>query len=52
MERLNKNGFKLDDLNTERIIELLSQVEEEKRESNHKLCKIDASAKKNPEMFR
>ena len=32
MERLNQSGFKLNDLNTERIIELLSLLEEEKRE--------------------
>ena len=52
MESVNKGGVKFEDLDSERLIELLSQVEENVRERNFKQCRVDAGARTKDEMFR
>ena len=52
LEQANKGGVKFSDLDTERLIQLVGQVEGFVRDKYSKLCKIDPTFKSRPETNR
>ena len=52
MENLNKEGIKLADLNTDKLVGIISRVEKLKREQNMQLRRLDPSVRGSKDLNR